>query len=640
VQENDVFLLKTVINSMNLNTQQIALNIRGRNYAAAEQDILQFIQDTVITDSGLAIQANVNPLQPQAGPSTEELRFTFCNQFASLITELFSAPGYKPSPGFIDGFLVCKMAIDWVFSASIWNSTDALIEHLGLYKPDKYGRIKFNDARLTLLLMLVGLSSKFKLPWQELFKAAPGKALTAYIGLVSQPVPALTKDTNNGFNYLLESAKDLPVLDLPVLSDLDKLSYCFFACSYASSRDKYQFKKWLAALIRHNLPNWLSDEVKQHIADLSAFEIKPKMKIAVVLESYSEVHAMYRSFNRLMTELGKHYELIAYIETPKVEDNALEVFSKVIEIKNVHDLNGNAEAVVAEAPDIIFYPAIGMRLWTICLSQLRLAPKQIMMGGHPSSSYSPEIDSILIPGNTFGADDIQPFFEEKVVMTEADSKEMIFHTIHPQLTDEFIREHNQFLADGDEIRIAVNGIMTKVTYPVIDLCRQIEMKTKKKVTFVFFSGHNDNHLAYLSTKKQLGKMLKSFKLLSFSGYLDYMKEISKAHLLLPTLPFGGSNSNTDAIVLNKPKLFLKGKEHLYTRTDTCIWDKLDMQDDLGCDSIPELVTKAVSLIEDEAQRKALYELMLEKQCFHHIFNTDVDKYAAGMKQLFDKALAE
>ncbi|WDE05218.1 hypothetical protein SG34_028660 [Thalassomonas viridans] len=623
---------------MNLNTQQIAQNIRSQNFRAAEQDIAEFIRDTVLNNSGLMVQAAVNPMQPQAGPGKEEVMYTFCNQFASLITELFSAPRYKPSPGFVDTFLIFKMAIDWVFSASIWNNTDALIDHLGLYKADKYGRIKFNEKQLTLLLMLIGLPSKIRLPWKDVFQASPAMALTTYISLVTQAIPGLTKETNDGFNYLLESAKDLPVLDLPVIADLGKLSYCYFACSYASSADKYQFKKWLTALVRHNLPNWLSDDVKQYMAGLPAFEHKPKMKVAVLLESYSESHAMFRSYNRFFIELAEKYELVAFIEPPKVEDNALDVFSKVVEIEDDYDVNTNAALVAAEAPDIIFYPSIGMALWTICLSQLRLAPKQLMMGGHPSSSYSPEIDACMVVGNTYSAEDLQPYFTEKIVMVDAPTKDMVLHTIHPDLTDEFIASHNHFLEDGDEIKIAINGIMTKVTYPVIDVCRQIQMKASKKVTFVFFSGHEDNHLAYLSTKRQLGKMLKSFELVSFSHYIDYMKVISKAHLLIPTLPFGGANSNTDAIVLNKPKLFIKGHQHLYTRTDACIWDTVDMLDELGCDSVAELVKKAVNLIDNEQERKSLYEKMLAKQCFKRIFSMDMDKYSQATNLLFETAL--
>ncbi|WDE12076.1 hypothetical protein [Thalassomonas haliotis] len=624
---------------MNLNTQQIAQNIRSQNFRAAEQDIAQFIQDTVLNNSGLTVQANVNPMQPQAGPGKEEVMYTFCNQFASLITELFSAPRYKPSPEFVDTFLIFKMAIDWVFSASIWNNTDALIEHLGLYKADKYGRIKFNEKQLTLLLMLIGLPSKIRLPWKDVFQASPAMALTTYISLVTQAIPALTKETNDGFNYLLESAKALPVLDLPVIADLGKLSYCYFACSYASSADKYQFKKWLTALVRHNLPNCLSDDVKQYIAGLPAFEAKPKMKVAVLLESYSESHAMFRSYNRFFIELAEKYELIAFIESSKVEDNALDAFSKVIEIEDDCDVDTNAALVAGQCPDIIFYPSIGMALWTIFLSQLRLAPKQLMMGGHPSSSYSPEIDACMVVGNTYSAEELQPYFTEKIIMVDTPTKDMVLHTIHPDLTDEFIASHNHFLADGDEIKIAINGVMTKVTYPVIDVCRQIQMKTSKKVTFVFFSGHDENHLAYLSTKRQLGKMLKSFELVSYSHYIDYMKVISRAHLLIPTLPFGGANSNTDAIVLNKPKLFIKGRQHLYTRTDACIWDTVDMLDELGCDSVAELVSKAVNLVENEQERKNLYEQMLAKQCFKKIFSTDMDKYSQATKLLFETALA-
>ena len=626
---------------MNFNIPSIAQNIRTKNFHAAEQDILMFIEDTVVGDNGIAVQYKVDPLQPNSGPDKEALMYTFCNKFTSLITELFSAPGYKPSPRAVDTFLIYKMTIDWIFSASIWNSTDALIEHLGLYKPDKYGRITFKEKQLTLLLMLIGLSSKIRLPWKDVFKAAPAMGLTSYIGLVTQPIPALTNDTNKGFNYLLESAKDLPMLNLPMIADLGKLSYCYFACSYATSADKYEFKKWLTSLIRYNLPHWLADDVKQYIAKMTPFEPKPKMKIAVMLESYSEIHAMFRSFNCSLIELARDYELVAFIEPPAQEDNALVVFSKVVNITDVNDVNANATLVMNESPDIIFYPSIGMRLWAVCLSQLRLAPKQVMMGGHPSSSFSPEIDACLIPGNTFTAEELQPYFSEKIIMTDIATKDMVLDTLHPDLTDEFIAKHNQFLVEnGDEVIVAINGVITKVTYLIIDVCKQIEMKTSKKVTFVFFARNKANHLSYLSTKKQLGKLLKSFKLISFSNYLDYMKVISQAHILIPTLPFGGSNSNTDAIVLNKPKLFVKGSQHLYTRTDAIHWDKLDMMDSLGCDSTAELVEKTVSLVNNEQERKALYELMLKNRCFERMFNTDIDTFTQSMNVLFDRAFQE
>lgn len=621
---------------MNLTTFQISQCIVKKDYATAELAITDFIRSNTHANDVLDIPVKSMPLDATR-VDQEQVHYTFCEQFVTLITQLFSAPGYKPSKTTIHTFFTCKFVIEWLFNASLWKNTDALIEHLQLIQTDRLGNLKLNEKRLTLLLMLITLSSKSKLPWKVLFKAMPAQALSSYIGLITQPIPALTKESNAGFNYSLESAKDLPMFDLPVVEDLGKLNYPFFACSYATSPEKYEFKKWLTKLIRHNLSQWLSPTLKLNIDDIQGLQQKPKLKMAVMLELYSTNHAMYRCYNGRLKNLAKDYELIAFIDEDKVNDEMLSFFDKAIGFKNVFDINKNVELVLQEKPDLIFYPSIGMNFWGIYLSQLRLAPIQVMMGGHPSSSYSPVIDYCLLPGDSFTSEDIQPFFSEKIIMTDEHSRNTIVHTIHSELDQSFIKEHNQFLENDDEIRIAINGVMTKVTYPVVDICRQIELKTKKKITFVFFSGNDKNSLAYLATKKQLSRVLKQFELASFADYKTYMETISQCHLLLPTLPFGGANSNIDAMILNKPKLFIKGKEQLYTRTDTINWDRVGLVDELGSNTVDALINKVVLLIGNKELREQLHSIISAKCAIDKICHDDKE-YSHSINKHFKEAI--
>jgi len=620
---------------MNLNTLQISQCIANKDYLTAEQAITDFIRSNTHANDTLDIPVKNAPLEASS-IDPEQVYYNFCDQFSTLITQLFSAPSYRPSITTINTFFTCKFIIEWLFSASLWKNTDGLIEHLQLIQTDRFGNLKLNEKRLTLLLMLITLSSKFQLPWKVLFKAMPSQALSAYIGLITQPIPATSKESNAGFNYLLESAKDLPVFDLPVVEDLGKLNYPFFACSYATSPDKYEFKKWLTKLIRHNLKQWLSPIVKQYINDMPNFQQKAKLKMIVMLEQYSSNHAMHRCFNSRLQSLAKDYELIAVIDENSLNDEALSLFDKVLTIKNVFDINENAELVLQEKPDVVFYPSIGMNFWGIYLSQLRLAPRQLMMGGHPSSSYSPEIDCFMVPGNTFTAEALQPFISEKVIMVDEKTNEIGALTMHEDIDDAFLDSHNHFIEDEQEIKIAINGVLTKVTYAIIDVCKRIQDNTKKKVTFYFYCTYHKNQLSYLSSKKQLSRMLKSFELIHFSSYRKYMASISECHFLLPTLPFGGSNSNIDAALLNKPKLFLKGDSHLYTYTDEASWDRLNLVNELGVSSVNELINKSIQLVENKAQRKELFELMVRNCDLKNIYkNNEADD---STNKIFNVAL--
>ncbi|MEY8213430.1 MAG: hypothetical protein RPR97_02995 [Colwellia sp.] len=602
---------------MSTNTNAIVQDIRSKNFASAEKQLAEFIESQMLSGSGLSvISTDIFSTQKV---DIEQERYNFCDRMASLISELFCQKDYIPSKRIIDNFLTYKVIIEWIFTGSVWKNTDALINKLGLLETNNQGQVNFSERQLTLLLMLTSLSTKYPLPWGQLMASMPERTLSSYVGLITQPIPALSKENNEGFNHLLESAKDFPIFNLPVLNDLAKFNYPFFACSYATSPNKYEFKKWLTKTLRHNLPQWLSNEVKNDIKQIQPLKTKKKMKIAVMLELYADGHAMHRCYNTIFKSLSDKFELIAYIDEADIKYSTLDLFDKIVPLKNILDINENAQLVIQETPDIVYYPSIGMKFWGIYLSQLRLAPLQVMSPGHPSSSFSSEIDYLLLLEDTIDPKSLQAFYSEKVVTGNIPTSDAKFHTMRSDLTPEFLAKHNTLLMNDKQIKIGINGVLTKVNHTIIDVCQRIEKQTNKKVVFVFFSANESSHLAYLSPKKQLSRALKHIQLDSFNDYVSYMKTISECDFLLPTLPFGGSNSNIDAMLLNKPKLFINGTEQVYTRTDQREWERVGLEQELGCDSIKQLVEKSLRLIDDATYREELHQLIADKCTLDNLF---------------------
>jgi len=632
---------------MSLNPSQILFHIRSRDFKIAERAIIEFIEFNVLPSNGLTLTKPVTnsilmPVNAKKHDETIAIE-QICNQYVTAISELFCHPDYKASSGIINCFLGHKFVLDWLFNVSVWNNTDAIIEHLGLAKLNAVGQLKLSTKpqSLILLMALVTLGSNFRLPWKNLFKANPATALSSYIGLITQFIPALSRANNNGFNYLLESSKDFPIFDLPVIEDLGKLSYGYFNCSYATSPNKYEFKKWLTTLIRHNVQQWLDDDVKNYISNLSVTQIIEKPKIAVMLEQYSHGHAMSRCFNKIFISLAEKYQLIAFIDEKDVSKSDLSAFDDVVTFDGVFNINENAKLIINERPDIVFYSSIGMKFWGIYLSQLRLAPIQVMMSGHPSSSYSPEIDYLIVLQNSFSVSQLQAVMNEKIITADKAYKDISTHSLHDALTPEYLTQHNQFLASDTEITVGINGVLTKVTYDVIDACKKIQLGTSKKVNFVFFSMHKSNQLAYFAAKKHLSKELKNFELVCFSDFLSYMKTISQCHFLLPTLPFGGSNSNIDAMLLNKPKLYLRGQSHIYTMSDQWEWERVELDAELGCDSIDELVEKSIQLIDDFDYREKLHHLLVENCTVDRVIgkgNEQDDLFDQVFSKIIDQSL--
>ena len=184
---------------MSLNPSQISAHIKAMEFSVAEQALIQFIEFNVNEKNYMLLKSttdNVFAVQKTTLQDNQQLLEKMCSEYAFVISELYCHPQYIPSTRMTDTLLTYKFVLDWIFSVSIWKTTDAIIDHLGLLAVDKSGQVVTNQHKIILLLSLISLGSKYKLPWQFLFKVNPAIALSAYIGLVTQQIPALTKETS------------------------------------------------------------------------------------------------------------------------------------------------------------------------------------------------------------------------------------------------------------------------------------------------------------------------------------------------------------------------------------------------------------------------------------------------------------
>lgn len=556
----------------------------------------------------------------------EEKCIQLMGAYASVIIELFGQAKYEATAEILTVFMARKETVDQMFSLSRWRSTDVIIEQLSLLelltlKKNQLTKRKTN--KLKTLLALYGLNSKYSLPWVNLFKLMPQATFEAYVGIVTQSISTLTKSRDERFGELLAQSKEFPIIPLRNEETIHTLAAPYFSCSYTNNEDKYQFKRWMAKLMDANAHNWLSKEILNFQTQCEQRAISDKPTIGVVLEVYNTSHAMFRCFNRLIKDLGRYYRLIAFLQEPSVGEIDTSAFDDTVWFKVSDKLNTRALAIKQQNVDMLFYPSIGMATWSLCLSYVRLAPVQFMTGGHPSSSFSPVIDYFIMPGNVYAAEDVQPFMNETVIMENKPQSALGYVTRHPLLDDEQVAKLSQFLeTDEKEITVGINGVLRKVSYELLDVCRTISSKTNKRVKFVFFSFYPEFHLSYFSAKQEISSILDNFVLEGYSSYVDYMETISQCHLLLPTFPFGGSNSNIDAMLLNKPKLFLRLRKQIYTRSDEVDWVCAGLDDHMGCDSVGQLVEKAVELIEDDTLRFKYHQVMSEQCPSERLFYVD------------------
>lgn len=611
---------------MNYTPAQLAQLIQDGQYSAVESNIIDFVVMNSSDKNFIKLAESV-AMKVQNKIAYEQQCVNAVGVYANLIVSLFCAPQYIPSDEILNKFLVKKQTVELIFSLSSWQTSDPIIEKLGLLEITtitKYQISKRKIKALKVLLALYCLGSKHKLPWTHLFELDVNLTFRGYLGLVTQTVSTLTEDRDQKYNELLTIAADFPTVTIDEIT-ASLVAAPYFSCSYATGENKYALKKWVANILLTNTKRWVDQSVIHHAMRTESRKIRSKPIIGLVLEHYTTTHAMFRYYNSHIRHLASEYELVAFINKEQLSLTDLSAFSKTISIDDQDDLNKHVQLIMDADLDILFYPSIGMAPWVLFLSFMRLAPIQFMTGGHPSSSFSKNIDYFVIPDNSFTTKDIQPFISEKVIMATKTSRVKGFATRYPGIDNHFLKRSSQYLPVEDEFVIGINGVLRKVSSVVMQICKEIEQRSTKKLRFIFFSLQPEFHLAFMSTKIQMQQYLSSFELVGYSDYRQYLTTLSKCHLLLPTLPFGGSNSNVDAMILKKPKLFLDARRHLYTRSDMIDWSYVELQNEMGCSSIEEIINKALNIIEHESVRSHYYEVMQNNCPLEDIFFDDTQE---------------
>jgi predicted O-linked N-acetylglucosamine transferase (SPINDLY family) len=495
---------------------------------------------------------------------------------------MFCDASYVPSEAMFNGFVLGKSFLAYLFAASSYQNTDHIIKHLGLDQKSNYNK---TDIRVFLMLYLP--DSTFDLPWVKLAKFLPVEVSKAYLGLLSSVVLVMSETSSTQLNKLAAVAKDMPLINFSKPQNLDMMASGYFHVSNLSGKDRYNFKQWAVNNYQHFMAQYLSQATVKTLKNIKKKPNIIKPTIAIVHEHYRDNHAMYRCYHSMIVALKETFNVVGFAGKAMVDELGQADHHSFTEYDNIFEIETIIADITAIKPDIVFYPSIGMSSLPLMLATQRLAPIQCACPGHPSSSRFKNIDYML--HNYMGVDSkiIQGYFSEKTVEMGSDMQPM---------------PHAEFKIDDTDnsnvYKICVNGVVPKVTPELIDICQKITAGADKPVEFQFFIGSPKQDLEYYAAISYLRRYLPNANVHLYQNYNAYMNVLAQCKFAIPTLPFGGSNSNMDCLRIKLPKLYIADDRAFVGYTDLRIWQSLGI--DIGfCHSIDNLVTRAIELIEDE-----------------------------------------
>lgn len=497
-------------------------------------------------------------------------------KLAEIITKFLCDPNLKVSHKDFQQLVYHKTLLSDLFYVSDYENMDHILVARGLWTAERGFNLK-DDRDIYYLLTCWNLNSRIDLPFAFLIEKIPETMVMMLSAALYCHEQFFTNQAYDSFNSVISAFMEIPKTT-NIHSALPYLINIWMTCTYWDTPQRHSLKQKINELIEFHFRS-LEPNVKRSID-------KKSPRIAILMEKYTSNHAMYRCYHRPISELKKNYTTCLFaVETDfdKTSQNDFDEFIPVDgSLNNLQQVINQIENFEA---DIILYPSLGMSFWTVPLANLRLAPIQIMAYGHPASAMSPSIDFGVLVGHTKGPD-YQSFCQERLIQL---FDEHLDFAPHPE-TDFSMRS---VLSSDGIIRIAINSSLMKVSDRVLRVCQLIAQSCDHFIEFHFFPSHQRG-FKLLAFQKKLGHLINARCVIHQpKRYLDYLASLASCDFSLGTFPFGGTNTNIDAILLELPKIYISGREDLASFTDLNDFNNISHSEGFRVGTELEMVAQAI-----------------------------------------------
>ncbi|MAF97060.1 MAG: hypothetical protein CMH26_00325 [Micavibrio sp.] len=555
-------------------------------------------------------------------PSKRQLIIEFSKLMSEFLIIIFNDDKTQMDDQIFYKLLRYHEAIHVLFGICNYSDTDPLVQKM--LTSQNSPRVSPEKQKAALLLLDIGT----KLNIDEICQ----KTLRKYYIPFSLALLGYSRMDGRAYDNkieLLSVAKKIEDL-APIKGIFPLLSEAYFHVSYLDYAHKHDVKKSFNAYTKA----FTFKEIIKKPAIRKAIEQgkknkyqegeREKPRMIFFPEHFKKDHAMYRSWGKRMRSMKEKFDVYLMISDENYDASMKEEYPNIIVFNN-----SRADQAIIKiyelAPDILFYPAVGMTGMGIVLSNIRFCDVQIMGLGHPATTMSNEIDFVLMHKDFYSP---KAFPNDCVILDEMPSAFTLHKTLEargfsiPQNTGK--KEH---------IEISIVGMHFKLTKPFLEILKQIvdEADFEVRPTFIL-SGMGFGHI-YL--KELLTREFPNCTIKGYQLYDDYIKSLEQMDIMLCPFPFGHSNTIFDTLMIGKPCISLYG-EQAHSRTEAVILDIAGIKDDFVTYSYDEYKKRFFEVAEKIMQgQTTFYE---PKEVYEKLNgrNTSYD-YAGAMYWIYENA---
>lgn len=283
--------------------------------------------------------------------------------------------------------------------------------------------------------------------------------------------------------------------------------------------------------------------IQRSAVDLKIRNRPNPRKIAVFAEHWNKGHSVYRSLNAYIKALRPHFDEITLIHA--VQDTAkldVEGFDRVIRMKAA-GVQIDPDPIVDNEWSAVIFADVGMTAPSVLMSNLRIAPVQVLLTGHPVSTFGGQMDWFVSGTET----DTNPAnYSERLCLLPG------LGAVHERPTV-FVNAPERMI--DEEVIINASCYGQKVNYDWLDAMREAIESAGKPVRLRLFAGtamfdHRGIGVFVDTITAALPKC--HVELVQHLEYKAYMDKLAEGDFAVDCWPWGGSNVVSDYLHAGNP----------------------------------------------------------------------------------------
>lgn len=340
----------------------------------------------------------------------------------------------------------------------------------------------------------------------------------------------------------------------------------------------------------------LNNLIQRTLSHVKIINQPHKNKVAIVTGKWYQC-AVYKSLSPYVASLRPDYDLTLIHLGKPIKSLHTSMFEKVISIKMTDD-NMDLAKIQSNEFSVVYYPDIGMNVESILLSNIRLAPIQIMGYGHPVSTHGSKIDYFIGGQNVEDIEEAQNNYSERLVLIPGIGA----HPVYPDC--DIVKAH------GTKKVLTINcaWTATKVNYPMLETLKEILDKSNKPVLFRFFpNGKLDRYDSFIPFVLDIEAVLGELHshVVRNMRYQKYLSIMEMGNISIDSYPFGGYNTIMDSLYLGIPIVTWKGSKAC-NRIASATLENIGLSE-LVATNRNEYIEKTIRLIDDDSYREQMIQ---------------------------------